>query len=483
MTLEEILQLHDIGQKIALLKKGRKTVQPDKVKLWNDWNPSLHEIITDKEKYPDRKVLEKDAETKYDEKTGKTYEIEAIYKTEDVNRISIPLEQDIVNIQTAFTVGTEPTIDCDPTDKTESKLLDAVKAVFKANKLKFQNKKIVRSWLSEQEVAEYWYAVDDDSFWAKFWKRVKSAFDGKVRPTKRLKSVLWSPFRGDTFYPFFNDNGDLVAFSREYKKKVNDSEITCFMTITDKMVYQWDLAAGYTERPAFAHGFGKLPVLYAYRPEAYCEKIKTFRVRLEKLLSNYADCIDYHFFPLLKLIGDVTGFTGKTKDRMVKLENGADAQYLTWSQVPETVKYEAETLTNMAYDMSNTPRISFENLKGIGKASGTAFRFMFMGAHMAVSNHEEVIGEFLQRRINFLVSALGTINSYEFSEACKTIGINTELSPFMIDDINDKVSTAVTAVSGGIWSTREGIMFAGNADRVKEELMEIKAGQSEGSEE
>ena len=90
---------------------------------------------------------------------------------------------------------------------------------------------------------------------------------------------------------------------------------------------------------------------------------------------------------------------GKVKDRMVKLTGeGADAQYLTWNQVPDTVKFEAETLTNMAYDMSNTPRISFETLKGVGKASGTAFRFMFMGAHMAVENHGEVIGEFLQRR-------------------------------------------------------------------------------------
>ena len=69
------------------------------------------------------------------------------------------------------------------------------------------------------------------------------------------------------------------------------------------------------------------------------------------------------------------------------------------------IKFEAETLTNMAYDMSNTPRISFETLKGVGKASGTA-------------------------------------------------------------------------VSGGIWSTREGIMFAGNADRVEEELAEIKEEQT-----
>ena len=480
LNLEEILALPDIGQKINYLKKGRKTELPDCCKLWDDWNPERHEIMVDKKKYPDRKVLEKEAEKHFDEKTGKTYEIEARYKTEPVNRISIPLEQEIVNIQTAFTVGTEPSMDCTPTDDDEKKLLDAVKAVFKSNKIKYQNKKVVRSWLSEQEVAEYWYVVDDDSFWTKFWKKVKTAFGGKVKPTKKLKSVLWSPFRGDKLYPFFNDEGDLVAFSREYKKKLMDgSEVTCFMTITDKKVYQWDLSKGYEERTSFAHGFGKLPVIYAYRPEPYCSKIKTFRVRLEKLLSNYADCIDYHFFPLLKLIGDVEGFMGKTKDRMVKLTGeGADAQYLTWSQVPDTIKFEAETLTNMAYDMSNTPRISFETLKGIGKASGTAFRFMFMGAHMAVENHGEVIGEFLQRRVNFIVSALGEINPTEFSKASQTIDIETKLVPYMIDDLNDKVTTAVSAVSGGIWSTREGIMFAGNADRVEEELAEIKEEQA-----
>ena len=120
----------------------------------------------------------------------------------------------------------------------------------------------------------------------------------------------------------------------------------------------------------------------------------------------------------------------------------------------------------------------FETLKGIGKASGTAFRFMFMGAHMAVENHGEVIGEFLQRRVNFIVSALGSINPTEFSKASQTIDIETELVPYMIDDLNDKVTTAVSAVSGGIWSTREGIMFAGNADRVEEELAEIKEEQA-----
>ena len=48
----------------------------------------------------------------------------------------------------------------------------------------------------------------------------------------------------------------------------------------------------------------------------------------------------------------------------------------------------------------------------------------------------------------------------------------------MIDNLDDKVNTAVSAVDGGIWSRREGIMFAGNADRVDEELKEIEEEQA-----
>lgn len=33
--------------------------------------------------------------------------------------------------------------------------------------MRYNNKRIVRSWLSETEVAEYWYVVKDDSFWRK----------------------------------------------------------------------------------------------------------------------------------------------------------------------------------------------------------------------------------------------------------------------------------------------------------------------------
>lgn len=475
MTLEEILALEDIGQKVSLLQKGRRTPMVNVSRLRDDWNPDRHEIMVDKEKYPKIKVVVEKEKKEWDGKTQRDVTIPAKTKEVEPNRIAIPLEQDIVNIHTAFTVGTEPEMKCDPTD-SEKGLYEALKSVLKKNKIKYQNRKIVRSWLSEQEVAEYWYVAKDDGFWAKLKARVTSIF-GNSRPEGKLKSVLWSPFRGDKLYPFFNDEGDLVAFSRGYKKRdAVGNETTCFMCITAETVYNWALTNnGWEDQGSFRHKFAKLPVIYSYRPEALCDKIRPIRIRLEKLLSGYADCIDYHFFPILMLFGDVKNFSGEFKNRVVELTgDGANAAYLTWNQASDPVKVELDTYFNQAYALTNTPRISFDQLKGTGTAlSGVAFRYVFMGAHMAVQNHAEELGLFMQRRVNFLVSGLGNINTH-LESASKTIDVEVEIVPFMIDDIDDKVKTAVSAVQGGVWSRRDGVMFAGNAMRVDQTIAEIE---------
>ena len=273
----------------------------------------------------------------------------------------------------------------------------------------------------------------------------------------------------------------MVALSREYKKKgLDDVEITCFMTITKDMVYQWELTSNWTEKGTFAHGFKKMPVIYMYRTEAYCEKIKSLRVRLEKLLSNYADCIDYHFFPILMLFGDVQNFSGEFKNRVVQLTGqGANAQYLTWNQASETVKYEAETLFSQIYSLTNTPRISFDSLKGAGSAvSGVAFDYVFMSTHLNVENLNETVGEFMQRRVNFLVSALGSVNS-TLEEASETIDVDVQMQPYRLEDIKDKIDTAIKAKDGEIWSQQRAITFVGNVDSVLDEIEAIKEDQAE----
>lgn len=480
--IDDIMKMPTIAERVENMKMGRGwRTEPNTIENMDNWFVERHSI-KDKKKHPDKTIVVEKGKKVTDPKTGQAYTTDDKTDTQESNRIALPIEQDIVNIQVGFGVGIEPMLKCEPNDDKEKALLSALNYTMKKNRCKFNNKKEMRAWLAEQEVAEYWYASPDtDNFWSKIIKRIASAF-GISKPKSKLKCAIWSPFRGDKLYPFF-EGDDMTGFLREYKvRKAGTTEyITNYMVITKEKVYQWyydPTAQGGYKETVFKHGFAKIPVLYMYRHAPYCMVIKDGRERLEKTLSSYADCIDYHFFPYLILTGDVKGVGGKLRSHVIEMHgNGASASYLTWDQVPDTIKFEVETYLELCYSLTNTPRISFENLKGTTAASGVAFKFYFMGAHMQESNNEEDFGEFLQRRINFLISALGEINS-SLREPSSTIDVETDMVPYMIDNISDKVTTAVSAYQGGIWSRKHSMMFVGQMEHIDEELKEIEDDES-----
>lgn len=467
MTIEQINSL-EIDERIKELKK-RRTDAPNVEELKKDWDENLHDVMST-EVRKKRKVMVEDEIR--DERGVLTKP--ARYEEKDVNRIALPLEQDITNIHTAFTVGIEPKNKLVTEGEDAEQFFDVIKNILRQSKIKFVNKKVVRSWLSEQEVAEYWYTVED----IKWWRKILNKISPSAFPTRKLKSAVWSPFRGDKLYPYFNNEGDLIAFSREYK----DSEgKTKFMTIDKEFVR---IYVDNEIEQEFKHLFKKIPIIYMYRSAPYCAKIRTIRDRLETLLSNYADCLDYNFFPKLAARGIVEGIMGRdTGSEIIQLENGADISYLTWSQSPEMAKVEFDNLTERAYSMTNTPRISFENLQGMGNAfSGVSFKFAFMGAHMAVSNHAETVEEYLQRRLNFLISAVGSIYP-KYEALADEIEIETEIVPFMIDNRASNIDDAVKAVSGGVASIPQGIIMAGITDNISEELELIEQEKAKAKEE
>lgn len=473
MKIEEIFALPDEADKIAQLKK-RVTPLPDFDRLMADWNPDRHDVM-DPEKRPDGRKIKKD---EWEDDNGKMHPAET--EPDPVNRITLPLEQDIVNIHTAFTVGTEPALNCTPSNDEEKELFSVINSIDRKNKIKYHNKRVVRSWLSETDVAEYWYTVKDDSFWTKILSKIKNAIGLSSKAQYKLKVAIWSPFRGDKLYPLFDEFGDMIAFSREYKVRADSTtEIKYFTAVTKDMVYKWKEDADWILVDAFKHGFPKLPVIYANRKNPLCHEIKRIRERLEKLLSNYADCIDYNFFPRLVMEGEVTGRPTKENGQMIKIDSdgtgGQKVYYLTWNQTPDSVKLELENLMEKAYSLTNTPRISFENLKGLGQQSGVSFKFTFMGTHMAVENHAETIGEYLQRRYNFLISAVGSLNS-QYLKASQTLDIEPEIVPYMIDDLDSKIKSALDATGQPVASLRTGVLLAGivDEDKVDEEVSQIE---------
>lgn len=479
MTLEEILAVEDIGKRIQLLKEYRRSPKPNVKDLKKMWNPEEHDVMNPSIRKK-RRVLVTEAEMDEDGNVVKP----AVYQEEDVNRIALPIEQEIVNLHTAFTVGKDPTISFVSNNKKEDNLYSVIQAINRDNKIRYHNKRVVRSWFSEEEVVEYWYTKGGTGFWSKIAAKISGLF-GQVRPEKKLRCAIWSPFRGDTLYPFYDDKGDLLAQSREYQTRdwslSGVRTVTYFQTVTDTSVYLWKMVDGqWVEVPdeCFEHKLGKLPCIYMPKTEALCKKIRPLRKRLEKVLSDYGDCIDYHFFPYLILKGELAGPAGlgnqDERRRQIKIEDGADAYYLTWDQVPDAIKLEITTLFENIYGLTDTPRITFENLKGVGNAvSGESFRYVFMAMLFAVDKHAETVGEFLQRRYNFLVAAVGELCS-SLKSASESIDLNVEVTPYTIDSLSDKLDNASKAIDSKLLSRKSGMMFVGMTDRVDEEIEQIE---------
>lgn len=474
-AIDEIFALPTWEERITLIKNSRRTPMPDVKELKECWFPDKH-AVNDPKKRKDMKTLVKDS---YFDTKGKEHPAE--FEDEPVARISLPIEQDIVNIHVAFSVGNEPQLKTDTEDEKELDLLRVVKGICKDNKLRFQNKREMRAWLSEKEVCEYWYRVEVSGFWRKMWKKIASLAGIKVQPKYKLRMQIWSPFRGDRLYPIFSDNGqDYLGIGREYEYKLPDqSMMHCFMLVTDEWVYQiqnnnspWQESEGYP----FKHGFAKNPTLYSGRPEELCHNIKGARESLENLTSDYSDAIKMNFFPKLILEGDLAngGAESIGKSHLLKITGGGKAYYLDWHQTSDMVKTQLDNLLVRCYSLTNTPLISFDQLKGTGQfPSGTAFDFMFMATLFAVDRHWEDMGEFFQRRINFLISAAGTLVP-ALKEASETLDVEVEQRPYRIEDLSKRITDAANGVSQHVLSRKQGVMLVGIADEYADEIEQIE---------
>lgn len=349
------------------------------------------------------------------------------FRYEPVARVAVALQKLIVKRAVSFIFGNPVTLD------TETDLNDNQKAVLKALKRvmydvkeKSHNRRVARSLFSSTEVAELWYPVEKDNTAYGF----KSKF--------KLRCAVFSPINGDTLYPYFDETGDMTAFSREFS--ITDKEgksKSYFETYTAENQYMWEQTTdGFVQSEGYPkpNVIGKIPVVFGNQPQVEWADVQNLIDRLEKLLSNFADTNDYHASPKIFIKGNLTGFAKKGEaGAILQGDENSSAEYLSWANAPESVKLEIETLLKMIYTITQTPDISFDAVKGIGNISGVALKLLFMDAHLKVEDHKEVFDEYLQRRINIVKAFLGKFNT-KFGNDAEDLMIEPVITPYMIVD-------------------------------------------------
>lgn len=445
MDIKKLLASEDYNTVIAELKTGRNAADPEVESFEAQLNPEEHDI-NDRVKRPDKKVkVDKPEDSGTVIQVTSGGETEENTRTEKVARIALALQKLIVKRAVAFTFGNPVGLNAEPEEGSkEEDVLKAVKRVLFDTKSRTLNRKIARNIFSCTEAAERWYPVEKPNNNYGFPSNYK------------LRVAIFSPLLGDKLYPYFDETGDMVAFSREFTRKDNAGvKFTYFETYTEQLHQmwittnnQWEVVEGYPK----VNTIGKIPVIYGRQPAVEWEDVQGLIDRLEKLLSNFADTNDYHASPKIVVKGTVLGFAKKGESGgILELEgDDADAKYLSWQHAPESVKLEIETLLRMIYTITQTPDISFEAVKGLGAISGIALKLLFLDAHLKVQDKMEIFDDYLQRRLSIVQAYLSEMNKKdsEFKAACQSLTIEPEIVPFMIEDEKAKVDLLVAANGG-----------------------------------
>ncbi len=467
---------------MAELRNGRITEQPKTELYAEQLDPNTHTVMDTRER-PDKMVVVDKEASDYGNVINVNPDVEIAregVRIEKVARISLALQKLICGRSVSFTFGNPVTYNCTPKNDTQAAILQALKRVFYDVKISSVNRRVARNIYSTTEVAELWYQVEGDEEHDLYGFKTK----------KKFKVALFGPAFGDTLYPYYDENRDMIAFSREFSRNGSDlKKRTYFETYTkdwhylwscenasnDEATGEWEIVSGYPKKLAI----GKIPIIYGCQPSVEWEDVEMLIERLEKLLSNFADTNDYHASPKIFVEGKVIGFARKGEaGGIIEGEEGAKASYLSWSSAPESVRLEIDTLLRMIYTITQTPDISFDTVKGIGNISGVALELLFMDAHLKVQDKCEIFDEYLQRRINVVKAFLKVANGKRegWQDACDHLIVEPVITPYIIKDEQEKVNI-LQAANGNkaIASRRSTVQRLGWADNPDEEVKQIEA--------
>jgi len=432
VNIDEILQL-PVENQLTILKQSKDIAEYGTIS--EQWDTSKHSVF-DTNVRP-WKAVKRASDTVQDAYGNFTYTT----AYEDVNRIAVPFQKLIVERAIGFLLGNPVTLEYAAETDSQQLLADMVQRTLDDNKADYFNRKLARTVMSECEAAELWYLVEDRIFWSKTLKE-------SVNNIFKLRVKLLSPGNGDGLWPYFDDTGDMVAFSRSYSIKDTDNKITeHFDTWTATSVYSRANIDGKWDTVVTANIFGKIPVVYYSQPEPEWSSVQSLIDRYETKMSNFADTNDYFGSPMVKVIGEVASLPGKTtQGKVIQLTQGSDASYMSWSSAPESERLEFEQIEKMIYAMTQTPNISFDQMKSMGgDMSGFAIKLMFTDAHLKVENKIELFGEMFQRRINLVKDICGNIINVRLAGDVNALWIEPVFTPYLPKNVKEEIEILATA--------------------------------------
>lgn len=353
-----------------------------------------------------------------------------------VNKIAIPFQRKIVQSASSFLFGSPVNIVPNEVTDISETILDKWKDL----RLDAMMLKFVEAVKSETEATIIFYEVDKK--------------DGT--PIK-LKSRLLTSENG-TYYPYFDEYGDLIAFGWEYRKIESDKEVSYLYVYTETEEFRykkadgsWEVLEGFPK----VNLFQKIPVVYLSQKSTEWEYVKDLIDRFEMTFSKFCDTNDYFADPKYKIKGKVAKLKQDAKAIYLEMKEtrdgkvfSGDVDIISWDRAPESLKLEFETLVLLIYFLSNTTNLTPSELKGLGAMSGTAIKLMFFGSILKAKWDEGDYSVAISRMLNVIKAGIINITNPELDSKEDTTSFDVQFTSVLPENLQEIVTTLVDANGG-----------------------------------
>ena len=211
--------------------------------------------------------------------------------------------------------------------------------------------------------------------------------------------------------------------------------------------------------------------------------VETMIDRLEVAVSKLGAANDYSGHPMLVIEGEVTNAPDKDEDGkawlipIVKDDDGKEIKgsvsFLEAATSPESNKLEIETLEKFIYNVSSTPNLSLDNLKGIG-TSGVALELLFLDPILKAKFNEGENRTMIERIINIMISGIVNTTNTNLKTDASALYFDIQFNSILPNDLKKATDIVTAAVNSGVMSKKTAVEYLGMNEDTEQELVLIQ---------
>ena len=451
-TLQEIFEAgRDANQILADLKK-KTIVVPGWSKLEKEYDPTKHPVMTD---------------LSYNSKEGTKG------KDKKVTRVILPWQKLAVRRMGSLAFGIPVKRVYKPADDSQKTAAAIIESIYKRNHINSVNLERSRFLYASCEVVTIWYTQVIEG---------GAVYAGEETKYK-LRCKNYSPMKGDALYPLFDEYDDMIALSVEYVRMEDGTRVTYFETYTADHHYRWRMegSKAVPDMDPEPIKIGKINGVYGFRPMPVWEEQSENVYEAEWTYSYNGNYVRKNSRPNWVVFCDPQDKVrvGQEKDdprlgrNVLKYPANAKAEYKTWDQSIESIKFHTSELKANFFMGLQLPDMSMENMKTT-PMSGEARKMMFIDAQMKVLDEAGIWIEYFDREMS-VVKAFAEKMFPKLAEAIRSLEVENIITPFTIREEGERITNYTNATGGKpVMSQRTAVARLGMVDDVDEEMKQIE---------